>query len=112
MGLFTLLHLPGVTSIVHIPDLTFDLAAVNGPVLVIPLCKSQGAMMITVSHVSSSTELSTLSICPFNLYGYQGSLLGGMAHCQQLTEDISSPGEARSCCSQQPTDTSSWTHSN
>lgn len=67
MGLFTLLDLPGVTSIVHIPDLTFDLAAVNGPVLVIPLCKSQGAMVITVSQVSSSTELSTLSICPFNL---------------------------------------------
>lgn len=51
----------------HCPDLTFDLAAVNGPVLVIPLCKSQGAMMINVSQVSSSTELSTLSICPFNL---------------------------------------------
>ena len=67
MGLFTLLDLPGVTSIVHIPDLTLDLAAVIGPVLVTPLCKSQGAMMINVSQVSSSTELSTLSICPFNL---------------------------------------------
>lgn len=112
MGLFNLLDLPGVTSIVHIPDLTFDLAAVNGPVLVIPLCKSQGAMMITVSQVSSSTELSTLSILSFQSLRLQGSLLGGMAHCQQLTEDISSPGEARSCCSQQPMETSSWMHSN